>query len=411
MPAHSRKITPEQATVLSSSEKVLPITSKKPALSRNVLLLSILGGLIAGALVVALAWKLLPHSGPSSMPGLSQEPSPSPEPVRTERNYLLLGYGGGGHSGGKLTDTIMLISIRPDDKTIAMISLPRDTWVKFPVQGEQESGWKLNAAYALGADDRGYPNKLEQYTGTHGGGELAKFAVEKITGLKVDRYAAVDFASFVKTVDLVGGIDVNVEKTFDDYQYPIEGKEEDTCGKSPEEMAAISATSSAEQAEKLFACRYEHLHFDKGMNHLDGQTALKFARSRHSAQDGNDFGRSQRQKLVILALKDEMLTLGFLPKLPGFALDMMGKLSTDINITDFNEMFEKRDELNSYKIVNISVTDKNVLISGRSSTGAYVLLPRDGEEQWDGVRSFIQAELASASATLASPSPSSTTSP
>ncbi len=390
---------------LGSAGSQPPLSPQKPKLSRGVLIASILGGLLAGLLVVGTLmyfWKLQPGSVVS--PGAT-EAQPTPTPMRTERNYLLLGYGGGGHSGGKLTDTVMLVSIRPDEKLIAMISLPRDLWVTFPVQGEQESGWKLNAAYALGADDRNYPHKLPEYTGTHGGGTLAKFAVNKVTGLTVDRYAAIDFASFVRTVDLVGGIDVKVEKTFDDYQYPIEGKEDDTCGKSPEELAAISATSSAEQAEKLFGCRYEHLHFDKGLNHMDGATALKYARSRHSAQDGNDFGRSQRQKLAILALKDKMLQVSFLPKLPAFALDMMGKLSTDITLGDFNAMFEKRDEMNQYKIVNIALTDKNVLVSGRSSTGAYVLLPREGEEQWGAVREYIQAELASASATLSSPSP------
>jgi anionic cell wall polymer biosynthesis LytR-Cps2A-Psr (LCP) family protein len=370
---------------------------QKLRFSRNLIFLSTITGLLAGLAVLAGAFFLFTRA-PAIVPNDSTKPSPSPEPIRTERNYLLLGYGGGGHSGGKLTDTVMIASLRPDDHMIALISLPRDLWVQFPVNGDQLSGWKLNAAYALGSDDRGYPRKLAQYTGTHGGGELAKYAVNKATGLQIDRYVAVDFASFTKTVDLVNGVDVKVERTFDDYQYPIEGKEEDTCGKSQEELTAINATVSAEQAEKLFGCRYEHLHFDRGTQHMDGTTALKFARSRHSAQDGNDFGRSERQKLVILALKDKMLQVSFLPKLPAFALDMMGKLSTDFTLGDFNELFGKKDEYNGYAIVNISLTDKNVLHSGRSSTGAYVLLPRAGEEQWGDIQSFIQAELASASA-------------
>lgn len=387
--------TPSEPTPLNVVETPLPAAPQKP--HRKIILFAgiVLASVVIGA--ISLIW----HRQRTTQPNVAlTSPSPTPSPIRTEKNILLLGYGGGGHAGGKLTDTIMIASLRPEERTIALISLPRDLWVQLPILGETLSGWKLNAAFAIGADDKNYRFKSEHYTGTHGGGALAKFAVTKVTGLPIDGYVAVDFASFVRTVDLVGGIDVVVEKTFDDYQYPIEGEEENTCGKSPEELLAIEATASAEVAEKLFPCRYEHLHFDRGLQHMDGETALKFARSRHSAQDGNDFGRSQRQKLVILALKDKMLDIRFLPKLPGFVGEMLGKLSTDVTLGDFTDLLAKKDEYNGYKIVNISLTDKNVLVSGRSSTGAYVLLPREGEEQFSGIQQFIEAELASASAHL-----------
>lgn len=186
-----------------------------------------------------------------------------------------------------------------------------------------------------------------------------------------------------------------VEKTFDDYQYPIEGKEDDICGKPQEELEAISATASAEQAEKLFGCRYEHLHFDKGMNLMDGATALKYARSRHSAQDGNDFGRSERQKRVIIALKDKLLDVNFIPQLPGFVADMIGKVETNLNLNTALEMLNKKEEYSSYEIHSAALTDKNVLISGRSSGGQYVLQPRTGEGNWSEIHTFIQEALTS----------------
>lgn len=321
-------------------------------------------------------------------------PSPSPEPERTERNYLLMGYGGGGHAGGKLTDTMILVAIRPENKRITLISLPRDLWVPLPI-AEPPSWWKLNSAYHIGSDDKNYRNKLAPYTGPQGGGLLATKVISELTGLQIDGYLAVNFSTFTSTVNRVKGINVLVEKTFDDYQYPIEGKEDDTCGKPQEELDAINATASAEQAEKLFGCRYEHLHFDKGMTLMDGETALKYARSRHSAQDGNDFGRSERQKRVIIALKEKLIDVNFIPQLPGFVADMIGKVETNFNLNTALEMLAKREEYSSFEIHSAALTDKNVLISGRSSAGAYVLQPRAGEGNWSEIQSFIQNSLTS----------------
>ena len=70
---------------------------------------------------------------------------------------------------GKLTDTIMVAHVNPTAKRISLISIPRDTWVTFPVNGDEESAWKINAAYQIGSDDRGYPRKLQEYQGEAGG--------------------------------------------------------------------------------------------------------------------------------------------------------------------------------------------------------------------------------------------------
>lgn len=382
----------EDSRVLSQvTEKSRTPEKKKLLSSHNRTILGAIIGLVAGAIFLIILFVLLQNR--KSLPIVENiGPSPSPEPVRTERNYLLMGYGGGGHAGGKLTDTIMIAAIRPEQKTITLISLPRDLWVPLPIT-DPASWWKLNAAYHIGGDDKNYRNKLEPYTGAQGGGRLAQKVIQDVTGLQIDGWLAVDFATFVSTVDLVNGIDVQVERTFDDYQYPIEGEEENTCGKSPEELMAIEATASAEQAEKLFGCRYEHLHFDRGLNHMDGKTALKFARSRHSAQDGNDFGRSERQKLVIIALKDKMLSVQFLPKLPAFIADMIGKVETNLGLNDALEMLGKQEEYRTFSIRSLALTDKNVLHSGRSSGGQYVLQPRAGEGNWTEIQSFIQAGL------------------
>ena len=90
-----------------------------------------------------------------------------------------------------------------------------------------------------------------------------------------------DFSGFVKAIDEVGGLDINVDNTFDDYQYPIDGMEDATCGHTTAELQAM-ASDSADQAVIDFPCRYMHIHFDKGLQHMNGETALEYVSSRHA---------------------------------------------------------------------------------------------------------------------------------
>lgn len=333
---------------------------------------------------------------PNVTPTPVAAPQPSVDPDRPI-SILLMGYGGGGHQGGKLTDTMMVAYIQPKLQTVHLISLPRDLWVKLPiVDGQASTGWKINAAYALGSDDRNYQRKPAQFTGPAGGGELAKFAVNQATGLPIDHFVTLNFASFKKSIDVLNGVDVKVEVTFDDYQYPLEGKEEDTCGRSPEEMVAVTATLSAEKAEPLFTCRYEHLHFDQGIVHMDGETALKFVRSRHSAQDGNDFGRAARQRNVLVAVKDKILKINFLPKALPFISTLSQDLQTDITLSKMQEFISKQEVYRGYAIVSVPLTDDNVFKFGRSATGQFIVMPTDGEDQWAAVHQFVQQAVSTA---------------
>ena len=91
-------------------------------------------------------------------------------------NILLLGYGGAGHSGGGLTDSITLANVDTKEKTATLVSIPRDLWIALPVDYDNKQNYKINAAYAIGGDDNKYPNKKPVYQGEDGGGELAKYA-------------------------------------------------------------------------------------------------------------------------------------------------------------------------------------------------------------------------------------------
>src|SRR3990167_5241486 len=176
-------------------------------------------------------------------------------------NFLLLGLGGAGHEAADLTDTIIFISLNPLTKDTVLLSIPRDLWVP-------SLRAKLNTHYH------------------YGGLTAAKTAIPAIIGQPVHYAVTLDFTGFTEVIDLVGGIDNTVPQTFDDFQYPIPGKE------------------TAPPAD-----RYEHLHFDAGPQHLYGTTALKYVRSRNAPDaQGTDFARSQRQQQVISAFKDKLFS-------------------------------------------------------------------------------------------------------
>lgn len=314
--------------------------------------------------------------------------TPTPDPL-APYSILLMGYGGGKHEGGLLTDSMMVARIDPKKEQVNLISIPRDLWVPIPINGEATISSKINATYAIGSDDRKYPNKKVEFTGRAGGGELAKAVVEKVVGFKIDYFVALDFQGFVKVIDILGGIDVKVKTTFDDPMYPIEENINDTCGKSEDEVKALTATMSGDKLEQQFVCRYENLHFDKGLQHMDGTTALKFARSRHSLQDGGDFNRAARQRLVITAVRDKVISIGFIPKIISTINTLTSNLTTDIDFQKMNEFVAKANEVSKYKIVSTALTDQNVLMNSKSVNGQFILIPKSGENNWEDIHQFI----------------------
>lgn len=306
----------------------------------------------------------LPTSTPAQQQQFNFAPAPEVTKEKGVYNTVLLGYGGAGHEGSLLTDSIIVIHVNTNKKTAALISIPRDLWVT--------GNRKINAEAAA----NGFQNM---------GG-----VIKNVTGLPTDYFVAVDFGGFAKLIDNLGGIAVNVPKTFDDPFYPIAGLENETCGKTEEEIAVLKSKYSDHQLETQFTCRYEQLHFVKGQVNLDGTTALKFVRSRHG---DSDFGRSERQFAVLKGILAKLISLKSFDKTDS-TLDTLSKtVRTNLNMGAIRSLIEVVGETGEYKITDIHLNLDNVLNEGKSAQGAYILYPKAGMLDFSQIKNFIANQL------------------
>lgn len=302
-------------------------------------------------------------------------------------NVLLLGISGGAHDGANLTDTIMVASYNLKTNQVYLISIPRDLWLP-------SLSSKANAVYQIG---------ISQNNGLG----LSRIVMGNILGIPIHYVLRLDFRGFVQAIDAIDGIEVLVEKSFDDYQYPIEGRENDLCGFEEKEMdfseeeakklnieagkrkVLISpdgqiATDSAQEDQgiKYFSCRYEHISFEKGQMNMNGAIALMYVRSRHGTNgEGSDFSRSKRQQKVLEAVKAKILSLETLAN-PAKVADLVKELNksidTDISVKDALEFYKLSKRLD--KTYNF-VLDDSVLFhpNPQDYGGAYVLVSQDDD--------------------------------
>lgn len=294
-------------------------------------------------------------------------------------NFLLMGVGGEGHEGPQLADTIILASWQPSTHNVGMVSLPRDLAV--PIPG---FGWrKINAANAYGEMKEPGSGPL-----------LASQVVEDVTGQPIHYFVRVDFRGFAQLVDDIGGIDVNIDRSFSDSQYPILGNEEKDCGTYttitvPDESEGAEPGAVVEQTVPTYECRYEVLSFQEGWTKMDGATALKYVRSRKGTNgEGTDFARSRRQQKVLAAVKEKIFsTSTFLnPTRIGDILDTLKEnIATNLGTWELMRLASEFKTLDTNKIVN-HVLDASPAspLYATSLNGAYVLMPKN--DDWGAVQ-------------------------
>jgi anionic cell wall polymer biosynthesis LytR-Cps2A-Psr (LCP) family protein len=311
---------------------------------------------------------------------------------RTTFTILLMGYGGPGHEGAYLTDTMMLARIDTEKKKVLLISIPRDIWIQLPTQSGKEFSSKINASYQAGLFRDKYPDIRGEYTGEEGAARLVKKVVGDIVGFEVEQIIAIDFDGFKQAVDTLGGVDVNVEKPFTDYEYPVTGKEDDLCGVSPDDTAKLEELEkiATDSPNLAYPCRYKVLNFEAGTQHMSGETALKFVRSRHSAQDGGDFNRARRQQLFLQAVKGKVLNISFLPKILPLLDSLENNIRTDIPLELTQKLLKQAPNSSEYEIHQIVLDTDNYLVNDVSADRQYILSSKDGEGNWQTLQKDIQ---------------------
>ncbi len=284
-----------------------------------------------------IAYGNLPDYGSVSPQGIVKQPaaapvtSSMPNVAAGERvNVLLLGIDRReGEVGPWRTDTMIVATLDPKTKTAGMLSIPRDLYVPIPYPGLGEN--RINTANFYGA--------LNKYPG--GGPALAKKTVEYNLGIPVHFYVLIDFQGFKKIVDTLDGIDIDVPAPIDDPEYPTDDYLTQT------------------------------IHIPAGHVHMDGDLALKYARTRHTT---SDFDRSKRQMQILKAMRDKALKLDMLPKVPQLYAQFKDTIETDMTLQQMLALAPLAKEVRTDNIKSRAI-DQTMTYEIRLNNGADVLWP------------------------------------
>jgi hypothetical protein len=144
---------------------------------------------------------------------------------------------------------------------------------------------------------------------------------------------------------------------------------------------------------KNYPCRYELLDIKAGAQHMDGKRALKYVRSRHSSQDGNDFARSRRQKLVLEAVMEKLFSLNAFAKIPTFLSTLRSHVDMDFSTADILGMIPKASALRSYPITNLTLSTDNYLTQGYTADRQFALTPITGEGNYTAIKDWVAAAI------------------
>jgi polyisoprenyl-teichoic acid--peptidoglycan teichoic acid transferase len=229
------------------------------------------------------------------------------------------------------TDTMMLISIDPISDSIGILSIPRDLYVEVPGYNQLQ---RVNSPMVLGElQQPGY------------GPRLAMQTVQYNLGIRVHEFAVVDFNAVITVVDAIGGIDIDVPYDVIDYQMP----------------------------DMYYG--YDPLIVRAGLQHMNGYTALRYARTRHG---DSDFQRAERQQQVIYAIRDQVMNFNMLPQLiinaPGMLSQLSENVYTGLTVDQIIQLALYAKDIPSENI-RTGVIDGRYIMPYTTPQGASVLVP------------------------------------
>ena len=267
-----------------------------------------------------------------------------------------------GHEGAELTDSIMVVSINTVDKSVLMLSLPRDLWIDYADQSSLGSEGKLNEAYYRGMELSTKDNDVKA------GMENLSEVVTNVTGLPIHYYIKINYQAFKDAVNAVGGVDIDIDSG-DPYCLGGGGIYDP----------------------------YADLKLKKGIQHLDGQQALNLSRARNAGggcgMPGSDYSRTEYQRKIMVELRKKALSLGVLSN-PSKLSNLIDSVGDNVNHSlEANEairLYEIGKDINESGIVSEGLNGENELTDYQAYNGALALVPKDGVFDYSGIKLFIR---------------------
>lgn len=275
-------------------------------------------------------------------------------------NILLLGKGGPGHDGPDLTDTMLLASVDPVNNTMSLLSVPRDLWVTTPGGSS-----KINAVYANAKYKVLAKNAHDKEGGEAAGIMAAEQTVGQVLGIPIHYYGMIDFTAFKQAIDTVGGIMIDV----------------------PEDL--VDPTMAWEN-------HWSSVLAHKGVQNFNGTQALLYARSRHGSARG-DFDRTERQRLIITALEQKILTAGTYtnPLKISQLLSAFGDhVSTDMSTNDAGRLVSIMKNVGAGKITSVGLADPpNNYVTTGFYAGQSIVQPVAGIGNYAAIQAYVRNTL------------------
>lgn len=279
-------------------------------------------------------------------------------------NLLVMGYGGGNHDGANLTDSLVVISMIPSTKHTSLVSIPRDLWVQNPPDSGNFT--KINAVYQT-ASNNGQNRQV-------GADAMAK-KVSLVTGMDVKYWMMIDFTGFKTFIDSIGGVDVYVPDSFN------------ACYPNNDDAAKDAS--------------WRVVDFEKGNQHMDGATAISYARAREplsqcsdkpskNQAELSDFGRSARQQIIIKAALAKIRDITTWPRFFN-AMDSLEKtIHTNMSLADLG-LFSQKMDLSDPHTAHIGLSTSNVMAIDTASDGESIVVPRGNN--WSLIPDYIKQNL------------------
>jgi LCP family protein required for cell wall assembly len=269
-------------------------------------------------------------------------------------NILVMGYGGSGHDGAYLTDSLVVMSLMPQSHHTTLLSVPRDLWIQYPPNSGNYH--KINSVYTIASNYNADPVA---------GGDAVAQKVSLVTGLDVKYWMSINFTGFRDFINAIGGVDVAVPDAF-------------TANYPANDDPTINAS-------------WKKVHFAKGLQHMNGETAIEYARARYvldNPAEGTDFARSARQQLIMKAALSKIKDWHTWPNFFSALDALKHTIYSNLSLADLAQFALKMDLNNAHRV---GLSFSNVLTDATSPDGQDILLPKNGD--WNTIKSYINQQL------------------